>query len=35
MLYLQYFTSDAKNMVESADILNYNKIIRNMMVIFN
>jgi hypothetical protein len=35
MIYLRYFTSNAKNMVESGDILNYNKIIRKMMVIFN
>ncbi|MGC2573413.1 MAG: hypothetical protein WA364_18010, partial [Candidatus Nitrosopolaris sp.] len=30
MLYLRCFTSNAKNMVESRDILNYNKIIRKI-----
>ena len=35
MLYLWYFTSNAKNVVESGDILNYNKIIRKVTVIFN
>jgi hypothetical protein len=35
MVYLRYFASNTKNMVESGDILNYNKIIRKIMVIFN